>query len=209
MAGSGADDRPDLAGRDPRRRRRGLRRLPHGNRDPRVRGDPGQPRNAAPPPDRRRAGRVPHPVVVGLARGGLPGSHAKTSPRPCSTRPTTASWSTEISRRSTGRSATRASRRDPLDGRRVTRRGAAGERLPPQLRGDLRRRVGDKSQLMALAFATRYRAVTVLVAISVATLVVHAGSVSSACGRRRRARQRDQSRRRAGVLRVRGVDVPG
>ncbi|HEY6012565.1 MAG TPA: TMEM165/GDT1 family protein [Candidatus Limnocylindrales bacterium] len=37
--------------------------------------------------------------------------------------------------------------------------------------------LGDKSQLMALAFAARYRARTVLVAVSVATLVVHAGSV--------------------------------
>jgi Ca2+/H+ antiporter, TMEM165/GDT1 family len=37
--------------------------------------------------------------------------------------------------------------------------------------------LGDKSQLMALAFAARYRARVVLVAISVATLVVHAGSV--------------------------------
>ena len=37
--------------------------------------------------------------------------------------------------------------------------------------------LGDKSQLMALAFATRYRAITVLLAISVATLLVHAGSV--------------------------------
>lgn len=37
--------------------------------------------------------------------------------------------------------------------------------------------LGDKSQLMALAFATRYRAGTVLVAVSIATLVVHAGSV--------------------------------
>ena len=37
--------------------------------------------------------------------------------------------------------------------------------------------LGDKSQLMALAFATRYRAMTVLIAVSVATLVVHAGSV--------------------------------
>jgi len=37
--------------------------------------------------------------------------------------------------------------------------------------------LGDKSQLMALAFATRYRALTVLVAVSVATLLVHAGSV--------------------------------
>jgi putative Ca2+/H+ antiporter (TMEM165/GDT1 family) len=37
--------------------------------------------------------------------------------------------------------------------------------------------LGDKSQLMALAFASRYRAVTVLVAVAVATLIVHAGSV--------------------------------
>jgi len=37
--------------------------------------------------------------------------------------------------------------------------------------------LGDKSQLMALAFAARYRAWTVLAAVSVATLLVHAGSV--------------------------------
>jgi putative Ca2+/H+ antiporter (TMEM165/GDT1 family) len=37
--------------------------------------------------------------------------------------------------------------------------------------------LGDKSQLMALAFATRYRAVDVLVGISIATLLVHLGSV--------------------------------
>jgi putative Ca2+/H+ antiporter (TMEM165/GDT1 family) len=37
--------------------------------------------------------------------------------------------------------------------------------------------LGDKSQLMALAFATRYRPVTVLVAVTIATLIVHAGSV--------------------------------
>ena len=37
--------------------------------------------------------------------------------------------------------------------------------------------LGDKSQLMALAFASRYRAATVLVAVTVATLLVHAGSV--------------------------------
>ena len=37
--------------------------------------------------------------------------------------------------------------------------------------------MGDKSQLMALAFATRYRAITVLAAVTVATLLVHAGSV--------------------------------
>lgn len=37
--------------------------------------------------------------------------------------------------------------------------------------------LGDKSQLMALAFAARYRALSVLVAVSVATLLVHLGSV--------------------------------
>ena len=37
--------------------------------------------------------------------------------------------------------------------------------------------LGDKSQLMAMAFATRYRAVTVLLAVTLATLLVHAGSV--------------------------------
>ena len=37
--------------------------------------------------------------------------------------------------------------------------------------------LGDKSQLMALAFAARYRAVMVLVAVTLATLLVHAGSV--------------------------------
>jgi putative Ca2+/H+ antiporter (TMEM165/GDT1 family) len=37
--------------------------------------------------------------------------------------------------------------------------------------------LGDKSPLMALAFASRYRASTVLVAVTIATLLVHAGSV--------------------------------
>jgi len=37
--------------------------------------------------------------------------------------------------------------------------------------------LGDKSQLMALAFAARYRPLVVLVAVSIATLIVHAGSV--------------------------------
>ncbi|HYH94045.1 MAG TPA: TMEM165/GDT1 family protein [Candidatus Saccharimonadales bacterium] len=37
--------------------------------------------------------------------------------------------------------------------------------------------LGDKSQLMALAFATRYRAIDVLVGITAATLLVHLGSV--------------------------------
>jgi len=38
--------------------------------------------------------------------------------------------------------------------------------------------LGDKSQLMALAFATRFPAVPVLVAITLATALVHAGSVA-------------------------------
>ena len=37
--------------------------------------------------------------------------------------------------------------------------------------------LGDKSQLMALTFATRYKALTVLVGITVATALVHAFSV--------------------------------
>src|SRR4051794_34891406 len=37
--------------------------------------------------------------------------------------------------------------------------------------------LGDKSQLMALAFAARYRAVPILIGISIATAVVHAVSV--------------------------------
>lgn len=37
--------------------------------------------------------------------------------------------------------------------------------------------LGDKSQLMALAFAARYRALPVLIAIGCATLLVHAASV--------------------------------
>jgi Ca2+/H+ antiporter, TMEM165/GDT1 family len=38
--------------------------------------------------------------------------------------------------------------------------------------------LGDKSQLMAMAFAARYRALTVLAAVTLATLLVHAGSVA-------------------------------
>lgn len=42
--------------------------------------------------------------------------------------------------------------------------------------------LGDKSQLMAMAFATRYRAWQVLVGITVATTVVHLGSVAIGAG---------------------------
>ena len=38
--------------------------------------------------------------------------------------------------------------------------------------------MGDKSQLVALAFATKYKAWQVLAGITVATLVIHAGSVA-------------------------------
>jgi putative Ca2+/H+ antiporter (TMEM165/GDT1 family) len=37
--------------------------------------------------------------------------------------------------------------------------------------------MGDKSQLVALAFATRYRPIVVLLGVSIATLTVHLGSV--------------------------------
>ena len=42
--------------------------------------------------------------------------------------------------------------------------------------------LGDKSQLMALTFATRYRAVTVLAGITIATAVVHLVSVAVGYG---------------------------
>ena len=42
--------------------------------------------------------------------------------------------------------------------------------------------LGDKSQLMALAFATRYRAVPVLIGITIATVVVHLISVLIGAG---------------------------
>src|SRR5690606_16766257 len=42
--------------------------------------------------------------------------------------------------------------------------------------------LGDKSQLMALTFATRFRAVPVLVGITVATSVVHLLSVALGAG---------------------------
>ena len=42
--------------------------------------------------------------------------------------------------------------------------------------------LGDKSQLMALTFATRYRAWPVLAGITVATAIVHLGSVALGAG---------------------------
>jgi putative Ca2+/H+ antiporter (TMEM165/GDT1 family) len=42
--------------------------------------------------------------------------------------------------------------------------------------------LGDKSQLMALAFATRYRAWPVIAAITTATTIVHLGSVALGVG---------------------------
>ena len=38
--------------------------------------------------------------------------------------------------------------------------------------------LGDKSQLMALAFATRFPALAVLVAITIATAIIHLASVA-------------------------------
>jgi putative Ca2+/H+ antiporter (TMEM165/GDT1 family) len=42
--------------------------------------------------------------------------------------------------------------------------------------------LGDKSQLMALAFATRYRAWPVITAVTTATTIVHLGSVALGAG---------------------------
>ena len=42
--------------------------------------------------------------------------------------------------------------------------------------------LGDKSQLMAMTFATRYRAVTILAAITAATALVHLASVALGAG---------------------------
>ena len=42
--------------------------------------------------------------------------------------------------------------------------------------------LGDKSQLMALAFATRYKVVPVLIGITVATAIVHLASVAIGAG---------------------------
>ena len=69
--------------------------------------------------------------------------------------------------------------------------------------------LGDKSQLMAMAFAARYRALTVLVAVTIATLIVHAGSVL--LGRAfALALPTDAHPGRRGhrVLRLRGLDAP-
>ena len=44
--------------------------------------------------------------------------------------------------------------------------------------------LGDKSQLMALTFATRYKALPILIGITIATATVHAVRCSSAaCSR--------------------------
>ncbi|MGY0005968.1 TMEM165/GDT1 family protein [Micromonospora sp. I033] len=42
--------------------------------------------------------------------------------------------------------------------------------------------LGDKSQLMALTFATRFRPLPVLIGITVATAIVHLASVAIGCG---------------------------
>ena len=50
--------------------------------------------------------------------------------------------------------------------------------------------LGDKSQLMALAFATRYPALPVLIGIAIATAIVHAVSVGWRGDRAPRCRRR-------------------
>ena len=68
--------------------------------------------------------------------------------------------------------------------------------------------LGDKSQLMAMAFATRYRALTVLVAVTVATLLVHAFSVLVGVAVRARAADGRASRSPpARVPRLRRLDA--
>ena len=70
--------------------------------------------------------------------------------------------------------------------------------------------LGDKSQLMAMTFATRYRALTVLVAVTLATLLVHAGSVLvGSLFAARAADVADPGGRGRRVLRVRRLDDPG
>ena len=67
--------------------------------------------------------------------------------------------------------------------------------------------LGDKSQLMAMTFATRYKASTVLIGITVATAVVHLISVARRLRPRRRAADRvDRARRRRRVPRLRRLD---
>ena len=68
----------------------------------------------------------------------------------------------------------------------VRTRGGPHERVlaafARQLRVVFVAELGDKSQLMALTFATRYRPLPVLVGITVATAVVHAVSVAIGYG---------------------------
>ena len=68
--------------------------------------------------------------------------------------------------------------------------------------------LGDKSQLMALTFATRFRAVPVLIGITVATALVHLVSVlvGGLLGATLPTRA-DHARRRPGVHRLRPVDA--
>src|SRR5258705_10814826 len=76
-----------------------------------------------------------------------------------------------------GRSTTRACGREPTS----SRPGSSGADVDAFLLSFgviFLAELGDKSQLMALAFATRFPAGPVLVAISIATLIVHLGSVA-------------------------------
>ena len=68
--------------------------------------------------------------------------------------------------------------------------------------------LGDKSQLMAMTFAAKYRAITILTAITLATALVHL--VSVLFGARSRgdiADRPDIGDRRRRLLGVRGVDA--
>ena len=65
--------------------------------------------------------------------------------------------------------------------------------------------LGDKSQLMALAFATRFKATQVLIGIAVATALVHAFSVLVG-GLMAVNNQGGQHHRRTSLLRLRRMD---
>ena len=67
--------------------------------------------------------------------------------------------------------------------------------------------LGDKSQLMALTFATRFPALSVLVAITIATAIIHLGSVLLGATVARLIPTNHLDHRGGGVPRVRRVDV--
>ena len=70
--------------------------------------------------------------------------------------------------------------------------------------------LGDKSQLMALTFATRYRPLPILIGITIATAVSTRSRCSSGCVHRDAPPdRRDHARRRDRVPRLRGLDAGG